>query len=158
MTNDSDPDDITPDERPLLDDLRATLGSDSMPPGVVRRAQGLVAWFGVDEELTAVLQESTEELAGTRGTITTTSFVTPDGTVELELEVDEAVDGRRLVGQLIAGDVEAARLVDAAGAEVAAIEVDVIGRFEIVLNARGPHRLRLVDAAGHTVVTDWFVL
>lgn len=129
-----------------------------MPPGIVERAEGLVAWFGVDEELTAVLKDSTAEPAGTRGASTTTAFVTPDGLVEVEIDIDTGPTGRRVVGQLIAGDVETVRIVDSAGVAVADAEVDVVGRFEVELDARGPHRLHLIDGEGHTVVTDWFVL
>lgn len=150
-----DPDDITGDEQSLLADLASALGRDRMPSGLAERAEGLAAWFDVDRELNAILEEPSSELVGTRGDATQSMvFATADGAVEAELELDDL----RVAGQLISGDADRAHLVSSDGNTIATAAIDVVGRFELAAAAPGPHRIGLVSTSGATVNTDWFVL
>lgn len=160
MDTPNDPDEPTANEHRTLDELRAAFGRDPLPGGIVERAEGLVAWFDVDDELVAVLEEHRDELVGTRGLAPTSTFATSDGDAVVEIEVVRADDGDHVVGQLLVGGADRASLVDATGSVVQAVDVDELGRFELVVDAdvHGPHRLRLVARVGTTVSTDWFVL
>ncbi len=149
-----DPDEISDDEAPLLAELGRAVGSDPVPDGLIERAAGLVAWFDVDAEIAALLDEAAEP-AGTRGgTTTAVRFATADRSTEIELDID----GDRIVGFVLAGSARSVVAVRADGHASPAVEVDDLGRFELVAGAGGPHRLRLVDPVGAAVMTDWFVL
>lgn len=155
MMNDAtDPDEVTDAERSLLGPLGAALGDDPLPGGIVERAEALVTWFGVDDELVALLEEQSEEMAGTRGGATGMSFATPDGTTEIEI----GFDGPTVVGHVLIGAAVEVHLIDATGADVATTPIDELGRFDLAVNVQGPHRLRFIAGEGNTVVTDWFVL
>lgn len=153
--DDLTPDDLTADEQAILADLAVVLGADPVPNGLIERAEGLVAWFDVDTELVALLEEPDKELVGTRGgSATGLIFVTSDRSTELEVELGSG----RVVGHLVAGDAVVASLVRADGSEAARAEIDDLGRFELVTDETGPHRLGVVNSSGVTINTDWFVL
>jgi len=148
-----DPDEPTEEEQPLLDELRAALGPDPVPDGLIDRAASLVTWFDVDHELVALLQEDTAEPVGVRGNaVTTATFATADHAVEVSVDIERGA----IRGQLVIGDADSVRLVDPAGATIAEAVVDELGAFEFVAGTSGPVRLRLLLRAGDTVDTDWF--
>lgn len=155
MTSENDPDAIDATEASLLADLADALGRERTPDDVIDRAERLVAWFDVDDELVALLQSATGELAGTRGGTTTgMRFATADGSTEVELDID----GGRIVGHVVVGDADSVAVERPDGFRSNVVAVDELGRFELATSASGPHRLRLLHDAGATVTTDWFVI
>ncbi len=156
----ADPEDDVPagaDDVALLRELGGALGPDELPAGLVDRALELLAVADLDAELTALLEQAADdaELADVRGFASTAepvTFVSPDGAVTVEVEVDRDV----VQGLLIGSDASIVTLERTVGASVDA-PVDALGRFTFAALASGPARLRVrvVDA---TVTTDWFVV
>ena len=143
----------------LLDELRAALGADPMPPGLVARAEGLVAFAGVDRELAELLEASAAEPAGVRGGPAEAAqplvFEVADGSIGVEVVI-----GRdRLDGQVHAGTLAEVAL-ERPGGDIVTGPVDELGRFAFTPVAAGPARLRLRPhgEAGRPVTTDWFLV
>ena len=77
-------------DRELLAALGEAWGDDPLPVGIIDRADALLTWADVDEELAALLETSSTELAGTRGASasdTVLEFQVADGTVVIEVDL-----------------------------------------------------------------------
>jgi hypothetical protein len=147
-------DEMPPDDARLLAAIARALGPDAPPPGLVARAEGLVAFMDVDRELVALLEDAAEPV-GARGAVTRDrlAFELGDGSVSLEL----STEGDLLVGQVLAGQVVEVVLEDL-DREIATSSVDTLGRFSLRPAPAGPVRLRLEDGSGRPLVTDWFLV
>ncbi len=155
MNDEPDPDAVTDDEAPMLDALGRALGTDAPPPGLAERAESLLGWFDVDDELVALLQEHADEPAGVRGASSAATAVrTEDGSVAIDIEFDHL----EITGHVVGGDVVRIELVESGGAPIASSDVDELGGFRIAASQRGPHRLRLVRSGGETILSEWFLL
>jgi hypothetical protein len=97
-----DPDEVMSEaDRELLAALGDAWGDDPLPVGIIDRADGLLTWADVDEELAELLETSSTELPGTRGASlpgTSLEFQVADGTVVIE--VDLGARGRRRRGRV----------------------------------------------------------
>jgi len=144
---------LEPEAR-LLADLGRALGPDDPPPGLLARAEGLLAFMGIDQELVQLLDAEVETV-GSRGTATGDRLVFELGDGSVSLEVGS--DGVLLVGQLISGDVVEVALEGLDGV-LAASAVDELGRFSLRSAPAGPVRLRLHGGSGRRLATDWFLL
>jgi len=154
--SDSSEAETTPADERLLADLARMLGRDAPPDGLVERAAGLVDWIDVDHELAELLDEPRLEAAGTRGARTTDTLATfevGDGSVVIELVLDDG----RLVGQVLAGTPSRISL-ERLNHAVADAVVDDVGRFVFAEVATGPARLRWSTTTERPVITDWFVV
>jgi len=149
------PDALTPDDARLIADLRAALGPDPLPPGLLDRAAGLLAWMDVDDELVLLLEEATAEPAGTRGAgdATATVYEVADGSVSIELSVGSG----ELRGQVLSGAVSRA-VVERPGGDTREVMLDALGRLAATGLPHGPARLRLERGSALPVMTEWFVL
>jgi hypothetical protein len=146
-------DELPPSDRDvaLLRALGEALDADPMPEGLLDRATALLAVVDLDADLVALLQE----LAGTRGSsdlAAPLAFVTPDGAVTIEIELDRGA----VIGQLVGADAVVVTLERTSGASVDA-PVEALGRFRFAAPSPGPARLR-VRIADTTISTDWFVV
>ena len=151
-----DPDELMSDaDRELLAALADACGEDPLPVGIIDRAEGLLTWADVDEELAELLETSSAELAGTRGASpsdTVLEFQVADGTVLIELDLARSgVDG-----QVLGTDVDVI-VLERPGGESVTAHVDDLGHFSFPDPEPGAVRLRI--ATGSTDVrTDWFVI
>lgn len=144
------------DEARLLDELRAALGPDPAPAGMVGRAEGLLAFAGVDHELAELLDRSAAEPVGVRGPADATGvlvFEVGDGSITVEV----TVTADRLDGQVLGGEPTDVELEHVGGATRPG-PVDGLGRFTFSAPASGPARLHLRGGAARSVTTDWFLL
>ena len=86
-----DPDELMSDaDRELLAALGEAWGDDPLPVGIIDRADGLLTWADVDEELAELLETSSAETAGTRGASLSGAvleFQVADGTVLFEVDL-----------------------------------------------------------------------
>ena len=140
----------------LIARLGEALGPDLPPPGLVARAEGLVAFAEVDRELAELLDPARAEPAGVRGPAgvdTALVFEVADGSIAVELTVERD----RLRGQVLAGSPAEVVLEPLAG-PARTCPVDALGRFAFDQPAAGPTRLRLRDGSTRPVTTDWFLL
>lgn len=146
--------DMTAEDAQLVADLARALGPDPLPPGLLDRAEGLLAWMGVDEELAVLMEETAVEPAGTRGpgAATATTYQVADGSVALELSVEPGL----LRGQVLSGAVNRV-VIELSGGGTRASALDELGQFAFHGLSRGPARLRLERGSALPVVTDWFV-
>ena len=146
----------------LLDALRAVVRAVDAPPrAVVDAARGSYAWRTIDAELAELAYDSLLDdslLVGVRGGETPRSltFEAPD--VVVEVEVLEAGEQRRLIGQLVpprGADIQ----VRHSGGMVR-VEADEVGRFSAAGVAPGPVslRCRVVGQEDTPVETPWVVL
>jgi len=129
-----------------------------VPPGLIERARGLLAWADVDGDLAALLDDADRELVGTRGGAAPTSleFVT-DGGVVVELAIADGADGGTLDGQVL-GDEVLRIVLEHATADPEELVVDDLGAFAFQSAVTGTARLR-IETRDHGVIrTDWFVL
>ena len=151
------------DERPdaadatMLAALGHALGSDPVPAGLTERAIELLAMADADVALVRLLEEADNGLvgAGSRGdggTAAPVVYTSPDGSVTIEVELDE----RGLHGLVLGADASTVRLVTAAGATDDA-PVEALGRFRFDDATRGPARLHVTSTVG-TFSTEWFVV
>ena len=151
-----DPDELTSDaDRELLAALGDAWGDDPLPVGIIDRAEGLLTWADVDEELAELLETSAAETAGTRGASvsgTVLEFQVADGTVLIEVDLG----GDAVAGQVLGVDVDVV-VLERPGGESDTASVDELGHFSFPDPEPGAVRLRI--AAGSTDVrTDWFVI
>ena len=144
---------LTPEQTRLLADLGRALGPDPLPPGLIERAEQLLAYRDLDAELAALRDEAATEPAGLRGGASTTRlrFDLADGSVAVELDPQRD----RLSGQVLAGEVTEAVLERPSGGEERST-VDDLGRFAFRAVPSGPTRLRL-HGPGLSVTTEWFL-
>jgi hypothetical protein len=149
------PDALPPDDARLVDDLRAALGPDPLPAGLLDRAAGLLGWMDVDHELATLLEEAAVEPSGTRGSgdATVMTYEVADGSVTVEL----VVGWGELRGQVLSGDVTLV-LVERSGGDTQDVPLDELGQLAATGLPHGPARLRLVRGSALPVVTEWFVL
>lgn len=151
-------DDETPSaaDADLLAQLRAALGSESLPDGLLERAEGLLAFREVDRELLELLQEAVAEPAGLRGGLSAPgrlAFEVDGGAVSVEVTLERDV----LRGQVLSGAVTEVGLERVAD-DVRVTSVDSLGQFSFTDPAPGPARLRLNGNDTRPMTTDWFIL
>ena len=145
----------------LLDELAALLGPRlEPPPEVLHAAREAFAWRTIDAELAALTCDSLLDDAAVAVRAVTTprvvTFETPALTIEVE--VDVAPSGRRLLGQLLPAQEAELELLEA-GVVRSSGAADDLGRFVLVLPAavgRVVVRCRLAD--GTTVASASTVL
>ena len=139
----------------LVSELGRALGPGASPPGLVERANGLLAFAAFDRELAQVLDTSPGELVGTRGAAppgAVLRFEVADGSVAVEVSLAHG----RLEGQVIAGVIAEVGLERLSGPGTTAT-VDDLGRFVFDRPGTGPVRLALRGARPEPVATDWFL-
>jgi hypothetical protein len=151
-----DPDDVMSEaDRELLAALGDAWGDDPLPVGIIDRADGLLTWADVDEELAELLETTSAEVAGTRGASqsdTVLEFQVADGTVLIEVDLGSG----GITGQVLGIDVDVV-VLERPGGESGTVDVDELGHFSFPDPEPGAVRLRI--AAGTTDVrTDWFVI
>ena len=152
------PDDTMSDaDRELLAALGDAWGDDPLPVGIIDRADALLTWADVDEELAELLETSGTELAGTRGgsaSDTVLEFQVADGTVLIEIDLARAgsVDG-----QVLGTEVDVV-VLERPGGESETAPVDDLGHFSFPDPEPGAVRLRIAVGTGTDVRTDWFVI
>jgi len=157
--NDTSGEPLPPEDARLLDQLGEALGDDPAPSGLIDRAEGLVAFAGVDRELAELLDAAAGEPAGVRGGPATAAepllFEVADGSIAVELVVER----EQLDGQVVAGELTEV-VLERPGDQGRACRVDELGRFSFMPVAAGPTRLRLRPAGGTSrpVTTDWFLV
>lgn len=145
----------------LLDELAALLGPRlEPPPEVLHAAREAFAWRTIDAELAALTYDSLLDDAAVAVRAVTTprvvTFETPALTIEVE--VDVAPSGRRLLGQLLPAQEAELELIEA-GVVRSTGAADDLGRFVLVLPAAAGRvvvRCRLAD--GTTVASASTVL
>lgn len=151
-----DPDELMSEaDRELLAALGDACGDDPLPVGIIDRADALLTWADVDEELAELLETTSAEVAGTRGASqsdTVLEFQVADGTVLIEVDLGSG----GITGQVLGIDVDVVAL-ERPGGESGTVDVDELGHFSFTDPEPGAVRLRI--AAGTTDVrTDWFVI
>lgn len=170
MTDAREPE-ISPVEGHLMAELREVLDPDPAPAGLIERAEGLVAFMDVDRDLAALLEESSSELAGTRGGAapgTQLTFETADGAVSVEAVITrDRVAGQLLPGQLLPGQLLSGQVLSGTRSEVTlerlsgdpiVASVDELGRFAFDNPPPGPARLRWPVSTTRSATSDWFLL
>jgi len=149
-------DEMSDADRELLAALAEAQGDDPLPVGIIDRADGLLTWADVDEELAELLETSSAEQAGTRGASLSEEvleFQVADGTVVIEVDL-----GRRGVeGQVLGTDVDVI-VLERPGGESNTAPVDELGHFSFPDPEPGTVRLRIAARTGTDVRTDWFVI
>lgn len=148
---------ISDEDARLVAELGQALGPGAYPPGLIERADGLLAFADFDRKLAEMLETSSGELVGTRGAAAPAAamrFEVADGSVTVEVSV---VRGR-IEGQVIAGTITEVVLERLSGPAGTAT-VDDLGRFGFEQEWTGPVRLRLRAArpGPEPVATDWFL-
>lgn len=146
----------------LLDALRAVAAThDPVPPAVTRAAADSFTWRTIDAELADFAYDSLLDdavLAGTRsdGTPRTLTFEAAD--VVVEVEIVEAGEGRRLLGQLVPPGGAEIQVRHSGG--MVTVEADEIGRFTAAGVAPGPVslRCRLHGHEAPPVETPWVIV
>jgi hypothetical protein len=152
-----DPDEsMSEADRELLAALGDACGDDPLPVGIIDRADGLLTWADVDEELAELLETTSAEVAGTRGASqsdTVLEFQVADGTVLIEVDLGSG----GITGQVLGIDVDVVAL-ERPGGESGSVDVDELGHFSFTDPEPGAVRLRIATATGTDVRTDWFVI
>jgi hypothetical protein len=150
-----------PWEEQLLGELRALARvADPVPPGVTFAAVGSLAWRRVDAELAELTFDSLLEdaaLAGVRSASTVRLVTFEAGEVVVEVEITDAGDRRRLIGQLVPPQV--ARVEIRTQDSNHEVDADELGRFAADGLPSGPASLRCrLSTSGQVVETGWVVL
>jgi hypothetical protein len=161
MSEPSRPEPATDQDARLLEQLGQALGPDPLPAGLVGRAEGLLAYAGLDRDLAELLEEAAAEPAGVRGPVEAGErlvFEVADGSVTVELVVRRD----RLDGQVLAGTPTEA-VLEWRGGGTAATAVNQLGGFSFEPGAgeplrSGPARLLLRGGPSRPVTTSWFLL
>ena len=159
MSDDADPnaDEVMSDaDRDLLAALGEAWGDDPLPVGIIDRADGLLTWADVDEELAELLETSSAELAGTRGASlsdTVLEFRVGDGNIVIEVDLGSGP----LAGQVLGIDVDVV-ILERPGGTSGTADVDELGHFSFPDPEPGAVRLRIATGTGTDVRTDWFVI
>jgi hypothetical protein len=154
---DPDVDNVMADaDRELLAALGDAWGDDPLPVGILDRADGLLSWADVDDELAELLETSSAELAGTRGASlsgTALEFQVGDGTVLIEVDLGSG----GVAGQVLGVAVDAV-VLERPGGESGTAPVDELGHFSFPDPEPGAVRLRIATGTGTHIRTDWFVI
>jgi hypothetical protein len=143
-------------DRELLAALGDAWGDDPLPVGIIDRADELLTWADVDDELAELLETSDAELAGTRGASssdTRLEFQVGDGSVLIEVDLG----GGGVEGQVLGVAVDAV-VLERPGGESGTAGVDQLGHFLFPDPEPGAVRLRIATGTGGHVRTDWFVI
>lgn len=152
-----DPDEsMSEADRELLAALGDACGDDPLPVGIIDRADGLLTWADVDEELAELLETTSAEVAGTRGASqsdTVLEFQVADGTVLIEVDLGSG----GITGQVLGIDVDVV-VLERPGGESGTAPVDELGHFSFTDPEPGAVRLHIATATGTDVRTDWFVI
>jgi hypothetical protein len=148
-------------EEELLSELRALAqAADPVPSEVSFAAKGSLAWRRIDADLAELTFDSLLEdaaLAGIRGGDTVRLVTFDAGDVSVEVEVTEAGDRRRVIGQLVPPQI--ARVEIRTSADHHEVDADELGRFAIDQLPPGPASLRCrLTNSGRVVETGWVVL
>jgi len=158
VSDDAGPDDMMSDaDRELLAALGEAWGDDPLPVGIIDRADALLTWADVDEELAELLETSSTELAGTRGASTSDTvleFQVADGTVVIEVDLAR---GGGVDGQVLGTEVDVI-VLERPGGESETAPVDAVGHFSFPDPEPGAVRRRIAVGTGADVRTDWFVI
>jgi hypothetical protein len=150
-----------PWEEQLLGELRA-LGkvADPLPSEVSFAAKGSLAWRRIDADLAELTFDSLLEdaaLAGVRGGDSVRLVTFEAGDVSVEVEITEAGDRRRLIGQLVPPQVARVEVRTTDGHHD--VDADEVGRFAVDRLLPGPASLRCrLTSSGRVVETGWVVL
>jgi hypothetical protein len=132
---------------------RIVMERDSVPDDVVGAAKASFAWRSVEDELAALVYDSADDtpvLVGVRGG-SARQLTFEAGDLTIELEVGGAARG--VVGQLSPAQPASIELRHDGGS--AFVDSDALGRFGIERVPDGPVSLRLQQAGGGRVATDW---
>jgi hypothetical protein len=148
-------------EEQLLAELRALAEvADPLPPEVTFAAKGSFAWRRVDADLAELTFDSLLEdaaLAGVRGADTVRLVTFEAGDVSVEVEITEAGDRRRIIGQLVPPQM--AQVEIRTEADHREVDADELGRFAADQLPPGPASLRCrLSSTGRMVETGWVVL
>ncbi len=157
MSDRSDPD------AELAAELRSLLNRiDAVPPEVTKFAKAALGWRRLDADLAELLADSaleTDAAALTRsegGAGRWLTFRAADLAIDIMVETDG--DASTLLGQLAPPPASAGVELQAAdGTVIATVDADTLGRFRMMLDARGRVRLRVLrrDPPGVPVETSW---
>jgi hypothetical protein len=159
VSDDFDPvsDEVMSDaDRDLLAALADACGEDLLPVGIIDRADGLLTWADVDDELAELLETSSAEPSGTRGASpsgTALQFQVGDGTVLIEVDLGSNI----VAGQVLGVAVDEV-VLERPGGESGTAPVDELGHFSFPDPEPGAVRLRIATGSGTHVRTDWFVI
>jgi hypothetical protein len=149
-----------PDDDALSADLADLLDRVDPPPAALLDiSKSLWTWRTIDSELAVLGQDSlVDEVAGEVRSGDRQRFVTFEtDRLTIEVEVTDAAEGRRVIGQLVPGG--AAELELRTGTRLISGVADELGRFALALPPERQHaslRCRLPD--GSVVETAWLVL
>lgn len=145
----------------LLDALRVLAGRvDPLPAAVADAARESFTWRTIDAELAELAYDSVLDdarLAGVRSgdAPRTLTFEAPD--LSVEVEVVEAGDQRRLLGQLVPPQAGEVQVRHPSGSTTVA--ADAVGRFSVAGLPSGPMSLRCrVGDEGAAFDTAWVVV
>jgi hypothetical protein len=154
-----EPEDHSERDEELLDDLRrAVTAFDPVPAHLVDAAESALDWRTIDDELAALLNDSSAEpeLAGVRSGDTGRLLSFAGANVRIEVEVSGSGPARTLTGQLVPAG--SARIEIRHADRVMTVTADPRGRFSAADVPAGSVSLRcLLDAPGHpqAVATPW---
>ena len=149
------------------EDLMAVIRSElvltePVPPEVTAAAKASFTWRTIDAELAALTFDSSSqsaEMAGVRGGEHGPRALTFEyEDVVVEVEVDNGVDGRTVVGQIDPPTVEWVEVHQASTGEPMRLEADARGRFRARGLGAGPFRLLCRFRSGARfpmLLTDW---
>jgi hypothetical protein len=135
--------------------------AEAVPPEVTAAAKASFTWRTIDAELASLTFDSgseAAELAGVRGGDGPRALTFEYEDVVVEVEVDDAADGRTVVGQIDPPTVEWIEVHQAASGEPLRLEADDRGRFRARGIGTGPFRLLCRFRAGARfpmLLTDW---
>lgn len=137
----------------------AVASHDPVPESTRRVARGAPLLDDLDVELAAILEDSLvddEARAGVRSVGMPRLVVFGAGDLEIEIEVFDGLDGRRMVGQLAPACAARVRVRTPWGVgEV--VDADELGRFSAALPG-GPISLRIERDGVAPVATAWLAL
>jgi hypothetical protein len=150
-----------PWEEQLLGELRAfAKAADPLPAQVSFAAKGSLAWRRIDAELAELTFDSLLEdaaMAGVRSRDTIRLVTFEAGDISVEVEITDAGDKRRLIGQLVPPQV--ARVEIRTADSHHEVDADELGRFAADGLPAGPASLRCrLSNSGRVVETGWVVL
>lgn len=139
------------DDAALLDELEALLRArHEPPPEVLHAARASFTWRTVDAEIAALTHDSLlDEAQATRAVAPPRILTFEAGSLTIEVELDAASSGRRLLGQLVPGQAAELELCHR-GLVVGTATADAWGRFALALPAtrsRVTVRCRLRDGS-----------
>ena len=153
---DPDPDDMMSDaDRELLAALGEAWGDDPLPVGIIDRADGLLTWADVDEELAELLETSSAELAGTRGASHIGHGARVPGRRRNRAGRSRPRP-RRCRGPGARDGRRCDRVWNAPAGSPDTAPVDELGHFSFPDPEPGAVRLRIAVGTGADVRTDWF--